>query len=111
MVDTHLRFAEAVAAQGKLAVFNEIIGTKIGDASVQRCFAQRITMDNPLQAPLVILTVAGLLELEVVGLGLGAVLTFDVAVREVPPTERQAVTEHRIARGFLVIADGIVAAT
>src|SRR3546814_12154464 len=67
-------------------------------------------MDHPFQAHLMTLTVATLLEIEAVGLDQGAVLALTVAVAQVPPPKRQVVLEHGIARGFLVLADGIVAA-
>ena len=110
MVDAELSFAEAVAAQGQLAVFDEVVGTQVGHAGAEGGFTQSIAMDDPLQAQLVVLAVAGLLEVEVAGMGQGAVLGLAVGVIEVPPAKRQVVIEHRVARGFLVIADRIMAA-
>lgn len=63
-----------------------------------------------LQAQLVV-WLSRLLEVEAAGLGQQeTVFAFAVGVIGVPAAERQAQIEHRVTRGFLVIADRIVAA-
>ena len=40
MIDTKLRFTEAVAAQRELAVFNEIVRAQVGNTGAQGRLAQ-----------------------------------------------------------------------
>ncbi|CAH0324994.1 hypothetical protein SRABI130_05987 [Pseudomonas sp. Bi130] len=67
-------------------------------------------MDHPLGAQLMVFAVAGLLEIETVGLGLRAVLALAVGVTEVPPAPRHAVIEQRVVGGVQVIAHRIMTA-
>ncbi|MNN67713.1 hypothetical protein D3C81_1833600 [compost metagenome] len=66
-------------------------------------------MHHPLDAQLVILAVAVLLEVVVRRFGQGAVLALAVAVADVPPTKWQVVVERGIVRGLLMVANGVVA--
>lgn len=110
VVDAELRFADAVAAQLELAVFDEVVGAQVREAGADGGLAQGVAMDHPLDAQLMIFAVAGLLEIETVGLSSRAVLALAVGIIEVPPAPRHAVIEHRVVGGVLVIGHRIVTA-
>ncbi|KWV85501.1 hypothetical protein PFLmoz3_04745 [Pseudomonas fluorescens] len=110
VVDAQLQFAEAVAAGLGACVEDVVVGAQVRQADVDRGLAHIVAMDHPLGAQLVVLVVAVLLEFEAVGHAVGAVVAFAVGVAEVPPAPGQVVVEHGVFRGFLVVADGVVAA-
>ncbi|VVP61552.1 hypothetical protein PS880_06308 [Pseudomonas fluorescens] len=110
VIEAKLRFAEAIAAQGELAFFNEVVAAQGRHPGVERGLAQRITVDHPLGAQLMGLAVTGLFEIKTVGLGQRAVLALAVAVTEIPPAPRQVVIQKGIVGGLLVITHGIVTA-
>ena len=110
VVDAELRFADVVAAQLELAVFDEVVGAQVREAGADGGLAQGVAMDHPLDAQLMIFAVAGLLEIETVGLRSRAVLALAVGIIEVPPAPRHAVIEHRVVGGVLVIGHRIVTA-
>ncbi|MNL53787.1 hypothetical protein D3C87_1770590 [compost metagenome] len=110
MVDPQLGFGNALAADIQTAVFDVVVGAQVSETGIDRRFAHRIAMDEALGAQLMILAVAALAEVETIALGLGAVFALAVGITEVPPAPRHVVIEHRVFRGFLMIAQRIMAA-
>ncbi|MNM96148.1 hypothetical protein D3C81_1086150 [compost metagenome] len=110
MVDAKLCFAQTVATVFQSAFFDVVVRAQVGQAGIERSLRKAVAVDHPLCAQLVVLGIAGLLELEVVGLRLRPVSTLTIGIVEVPPAPRQVVIEHLVVGGVLVIADCIVAA-
>ncbi|MNN31217.1 hypothetical protein D3C81_1448940 [compost metagenome] len=108
VVEAELRFADAVAAQFEFAVFDEVVGAQVRQASAERGFADGIAVDHPLGAQLMVFAVAGLFEVVEVGGDLRAVFALAVGVAERPPAPRQAVIEHGVTRGVLMVGHRIV---
>ena len=70
VVDAKARLAEAIAADRQLAVFDEVVGTQVGQRGVERGLAHRVPVDDALQFQLVVLAIATLPEGKAAGLGL-----------------------------------------
>lgn len=100
VVDAHLQLTETIAALFEVAVVDVVVGAQMGQAHVHRGFAQGVAVDHPLGAQLVVLAVAGLLEIKAIALGHRAVIALVVAVAEVPPTPRHVVVEHGVFEVF-----------
>lgn len=72
----------------KFAVSDKVVSAQIGQTGVEWSLAHRVAMDHPFQKQLVILAVAGLLEVEPAGLDLLAILTLAIGLAELPSAER-----------------------
>ena len=110
MVETELRFADAIAAQFELAVFDEVVAAQVRQPGTEGSLAHRVAMDHALRAQLMVFAVAGLLEVVAVGGDLRTVFALTVGVTERPPAPRQAVIEHGVVGSVLVIGHRIVTA-
>jgi hypothetical protein len=109
MVETQLRFAQALAGDIDPVAENEVVAAQVADAQIDRGFAQAVAVQHAFGAQGMGRTVAVGVEGEAVGLALGAVVALAVAVIEAPPTVGQAVVEALALGMTIVVADRIAA--